>query len=70
MDQEQEIAWLKKRYREAPADGPEAKRVKFQAIHQSLAQGFPSVDFNSKTVSDILNAAFPHTKRKQVGKSH
>ena len=70
MDQTQGIAWLKKRFREAAADGPEAKRVKFQAVHQSLAQGFPSVDFNSKIVSDILNAAFPHTRRKQVGKSH
>ena len=62
MDQTQGIAWLKKCFREASADGPEAKRVKFQTIHQSLAQGFPSVDFNSKTVSDTLNAAFPHTK--------
>ena len=52
------------------ADGPEAKRVKFQTVYQSLVQGFPSVYFNLKTVSDILNATFPHTRRKQVGKSH
>ena len=69
MDQTQGVTWLKKRFREAPADGPEAKRIKFQAIHQSLATGFPSVDFNSKMVSDILNAAFPNTKRKPVGKA-
>ena len=67
MDQTQGIAWLKKRLREAAADGPEAKRVMFQAVHQSVAQSFPSVDFNPKTVSDILNAAFPHTRQKQVG---
>ena len=69
MDQTQGVMWLKKRFREAPADGPEAKRIKFQAIHQSLATGFPSVDFNSKMVSDILNAAFPNTKRQPVGKA-
>ena len=69
MDHEQGITWLKKRFREAPADGPEAKRVKFQAIHQSLASGFPCVDFNSKTVSDILSSAFPHITRKKVGKA-
>ena len=69
MDQTQGVTWLKKRFREAPADGPEAKRIKFQTIHQSLATGFPSVDFNSKMVSDILNAAFPSTKRKPVGKA-
>ena len=70
MNQTQGITWLKKRFREAPADGPGAKRIKFQKIHQSLSEGFPSVDFNSKMVSDLLSVAFPHTTRKQVGKSH
>ena len=51
----------KKTLQETPAEGPEAKRVKFQTVHQSLATGFPTVDFNSKMVSDVLKAAFPHS---------
>ena len=63
------MTWLRKRFQETPAEGPEAKRVKFQTVHQSLATGFPTVDFNSKMVSDVLKAAFPHTTRKPVGKA-
>ena len=60
---------LRKRFQETPTEGPEAKRVKFQTVHQSLATGFPTVDFNSKMVSDALKAAFPHTTRKPAGKA-
>ena len=66
---ESEVQWLRKRYRSASTDGPTAKKVKYEEIHDDLAAQFPTKTYNSKLVSDVIKAAFPQTYSKPAGKS-
>ncbi len=62
--------WLRKRCRSAPSDGPTAKKVKFENIHEDLASRFPTKTFRDpKVVSDAIKEVFPQTYSKAAGKS-
>lgn len=58
--------WLKERYRSAPSDGPQAKKMKFGDVHQDLSDHF-TTSFNAKMVSQEIKTAFPNTHSKAVG---
>ena len=60
--------WLKQFYGKTPTEGPEAKRVKFSDIHQTLQQHFPSDKISTQVCHAIVEEAFPDAKRIQVGK--
>lgn len=59
---------LKRSYSETPTEGPEAKRVKFIDIHETLKQNFPSKEISTQLCGRLVEDAFPGTKRIRTGK--
>jgi len=64
-----EEQWLGKRYKSAPSDGPNAKKMKFEVIQKQLASQFPSKDLSAVTTSRLIRSIFPNTHSKAAGKS-
>lgn len=60
--------WLKQSYSKTPTEGPEAKRVKFSDIHETLQQNFPSHKISTQVCRAVVEEAFPDAKRIRVGK--
>ena len=61
------LEWLKQSYSEAPAEGPDAKRVKFSTIHERLSAQFPTDSISAAASSHALQTAFPNTQKKRIG---
>ena len=68
QQQQQWKHWLKRSYTETPTEGPCAKRVKFADIHEALIQNFPTGDISNSSCGQVVQEAFPGTKRTRVGK--
>ena len=60
---------LKRLYKEAPAYGPEAKKIKFSQIKDEVQQNCPSSAISSQLLSRAITAEFPNTESKQIGKA-
>ena len=59
--------WLKRSYLETPVEGPDAKRVKFSGVHESLMAQFPSELITKQTASHAIQEAFPNTQKQRLG---
>ena len=59
--------WLKASYNETPTDGPDAKRVKFSDIHESLMAQFPTDAISKQMASRAIQEAFPNTEKQRLG---
>ena len=68
MDSSKE-EWLRKRYTDAPSEGPQAKRVKFEDLYNDISSAFVKTKFNSKMVSDVIKSVFPLSISRPAGKS-
>ncbi len=69
IEMESEVKrWLKKRYRSASSEGPDAKKMKFRDLHDDLTTQFSSASLNFNMVSQEIKSAFPNTFSKAVGK--
>ena len=69
MEKEAELrTWLKRLYREAPASGPDAKRVKFSHVKDELCR-CPSMSVSTQLLSRAISAQFPNAETKQLGKA-
>ena len=64
-----ESKWLKHQYKEAPPEGPAAKRVKFQTVHNEISSHFPHIAFNYQIISSAVKEAFPMSTSKKYGQS-
>ena len=62
------VNWLKRSYNTTPLEGPDAKRVKFSDVHESLTAQFPSDRISVIACSTAVQEAFPHSQRKRIGK--
>ena len=60
--------WLKHSYLETPVQGPDAKRVKFSDVHESLMAQFPSELITKQTASHAIQEAFPFTQQQRLGR--
>ena len=70
MEKEAELkTWLKRLYREAPASGPDAKRVKFSHVKDELQCRCPSMSVSTQSLSRAISAQFPNAETKQLGKA-
>jgi len=59
--------WLKRSYSETPIEGPDAKRVKFSDVHDSLMAQFPSELISKQMASHAIQEAFPNTHKQHSG---
>jgi hypothetical protein len=57
---------LKRLYREAPASGPDAKKIKYSHMK---AQHCPSSSISTQSLSRAISAQFPNTESKHLGKA-
>ena len=60
--------WLKASYSETPTDGPDAKRVKFSDIHESLMAQFPTDAISKQMASRAIHEAFPNIEKQRLGR--
>lgn len=60
--------WLKRSYSETPIEGPDAKRVKFSDVHDSLMAQFPSELISKQMASHAIQEAFPNTQKQRSGR--
>lgn len=58
------ITRLRTHYEEAPSEGPDAKRVKFQHIHGQIQQ-FNPAGISTKATSKLIKEAFPQSYSKR-----
>ena len=56
--------WLRKRYREAPADGPDRKTVKFSDVEEALSL---ANEISGNELAQLVKEVFPNSVRKQLG---
>ena len=59
---------LKRSYSETPIEGPDAKRVKFSDVHDSLMAQFPSELISKQMASHAIQEAFPNTQKQRSGR--
>lgn len=59
--------WLKRSYSETPIEGPDAKRVKFSDVHDSLMAQFPTELISKQIASQAIQEAFPNTQNQRSG---
>ena len=62
------VSCLKRSYNTTPLEGPDAKRVKFSDVHESLTAQFPSDRVSAIACSTAVQEAFPHSQKKRIGK--
>ena len=62
------LEWLKQSYSEAPAEGPDAKRMKFSTIHENLCAAFPNDTVTTANTSQAVQRVFPNTQNKRIGR--
>lgn len=62
-------AWLKRLYKEAPATGPEAKKIKFSHIKDDVQHYCQSMPISSSLLSRAISAEFSQKESKQLGKA-
>ena len=62
----EKVVWLKRRYHEAPSDGPNEKKVKFSKITDELHQQFPERKLASQDVSALVKEAFPSSDSRRA----
>ena len=60
---------LKRLYREAPASGPDAKKIKFSHVKDDVQQHCPSSSISTQSLSRAISAQFPNTESKHLGKA-
>ena len=60
--------WLQQSYSEAPAEGPDAKRMKFSTIHEKLCAAFPNDTVTTANTSQAVQRVFPNTQNKRIGR--
>ena len=56
-------------YKEAPATGPEEKKIKFSRIKDDVQHHCQSTPISSSLLSHAIGAEFPQTESKQLGKA-
>ena len=59
--------WIKRRYRESPASGPGASRIKFSDILEEVQNAFPTGNISTYIVSNAISKEFPMSVGKRVG---
>lgn len=60
--------FLKRSYSETPIEGPDAKRVKFSDVHDSLMAQFPTELISKQMASQAIQEAFPNTQKQRSGR--
>lgn len=60
---------MKRLYKEAPASGPDVKRVKFSHVKDDLQCRCPSMSISAQSLSRAISAQFPNAETKQLGKA-
>ena len=66
---EEQKAWLRRRYRDAPLEGSCKKKVKFADVVEELEKQFAPAKFSLYTVSQAIKEVFPQSCSKPSGKS-
>ena len=59
--------WIKRQYRESPASGPGASRIKFSDILEEAQHAFPTANISPYIVSNAISTKFPMSVSKKVG---
>ena len=65
---EDEKAWLRRRYRDAPLEGCYEKRVNFADVSEELEKQSAPAKFTSNTVSHAIKEVFPQVLQQTIGK--
>ncbi len=60
---------LKRLYREALANGPDAKKIKISHMKDDVQRYCPSSSISTQSLSRAISAQFPNTESKHLGKA-